>query len=180
MGAGKGRGMGQVIFITGGVRSGKSRFAQELASRGGLPVLYLATAAPGDPEMEGRIEAHRASRPKDWATVEEERDVLGVMEALKGPHTVLLDCVTLWISNLMGDGLSDEEILARVKSLADFFPGCPHRVILVSNEVGWGVVPPYPLGRRFRDLQGAVNQVLASAADEVYLLVAGIPLRIKP
>lgn len=169
-----------MIFVTGGARSGKSRFAQALASQSGLPVLYLATAAPGDPEMEERIEAHRASRPKDWITVEEGREVLRVIEGLDRPHTVLLDCVTLWVSNLMGDGLSDEEILSRAKALSDFLPRCPHRVILVSNEVGWGVVPPYPLGRRFRDLQGAVNQVLASAADEVYLLVAGIPVRVKP
>lgn len=171
--------MGRSILITGGVRSGKSRFAQELASWGGLPVLYLATASPRDPEMEERIKAHRESRPKDWKTVEEGREVLKVMRDLPDPHTVVLDCITLWISNLLEDGFSDQGILERAKALASYIPGCPHRVILVTNEVGWGVVPAYPLGRRFRDLQGTVNQLLAQVADEVYLMVAGIPLRLK-
>jgi len=170
----------RMTLVTGGARSGKSRFAQRLAAESGLPVVYLATASAGDPEMARRIEEHRRLRPTDWRTVEEGKDILGTIKGLRAPHTVLVDCITLWISNLLEEGLGDEEILQRARHLADFLPSSGHRIIIVTNEVGWGIVPPSPLGRRFRDLAGTVNQILARASDEVFLMVSGLPLRIKP
>jgi len=170
----------KLILITGATRSRKSRFAQELAKGWGGPVAFIATAAPRDEEMERRIEEHRRGRPRHWVTIEEERELVRALESLEGIGTVIIDCLTLWVSNLLEGGLGQEEVLREAGLLRDQLLRSPYRAILVTNEVGWGIVPVNPLARRFRDTAGMVNQLFASSADEVYLMVAGIPLRIKP
>ncbi len=177
--------MGETILILGGARSGKSRLAEALA---GAPasVTYLATSTvdPSDGEMADRIRVHRERRPDAWTTREVPRDLAGVLEELSvADGTVLVECATLWITNLMlglggGAALDDRAILEEVeragrasKTLA--------RVIWVSNEVGSGVVPENALARRFVDLQGRTNQTLAALCDQAYLCVAGLPLRLK-
>ena len=181
-----------VTLVIGGVRSGKSRFAVDLVSRraGGGPVLFVATARPGPSAgMDARIEKHRASRPGHWQTAEAPVD-LG--EALLRPADVgaaLVDCLTMWISNIMYDcGDSDApefEDRARAAlnrhtdALMDALSKTNIPVVLVTNEVGAGVAPPTRLGAVFADLQGEVNQMVAARADTVWLMVAGIPVRIK-
>lgn len=171
---------GKVVFITGGARSGKSHFAQKEAAALGFPVAYVATASARDEEMRARIEEHRCSRPKEWLTIEEEVDLIGSLSSLKEAHTVIIDCLTLWTTNLMERGLNDSEVLSKTEELLVYMKTSPHTFFVISNEVGWGVVPLAPLGRRFRDLQGLVNQMVARMADEVYLMVCGLPLRVKP
>jgi adenosylcobinamide kinase / adenosylcobinamide-phosphate guanylyltransferase len=179
--------MGELILITGGVRSGKSRFAEQLAREiGGDRVSYVATAEAGDDEMRDRIAAHRADRPGSWATFENPRDVdRAIVEASSGlepPRAILVDCLTMLVSNLLLD--SDEATAAaRVdRQVAAIRTACLRSaatVIVVTNEVGWGVVPPTSLGRRYRDLLGTANQALASGASRVYVLIAGIAVDCK-
>jgi len=173
-----------LILVTGGSRSGKSRLAQELAQQRPGPHAFVATAEALDQEMQARIEAHRHSRPSSWSVVEEPVHVPeAVAAALARARTVILDCVTIWMSNLLlADQSFDEHRaesaaagLARAAATA---PGAA--LIVVTNEVGSGVVPDNALARRFRDCAGRANEVIARDADEVYLCVSGIPLRIKP
>jgi adenosylcobinamide kinase/adenosylcobinamide-phosphate guanylyltransferase len=173
-----------VILVTGGSRSGKSSHALTLAGMRPGPRTYLATAQAFDDEMQQRIAAHRRARPADWGLVEEPLQVpQALAAALAAAPTVLLDCVTIWLSNLLlADALFDEsraearaqELLRGARSVAGA------TAILVTNEVGSGVVPETVLGRRFRDCAGRANEVIARGADEVYFMVSGIPLRIKP
>jgi adenosylcobinamide kinase/adenosylcobinamide-phosphate guanylyltransferase len=173
-----------LILVTGGSRSGKSRFALGLAEKREGPHTYVATAQAFDDEMRRRIEAHRRARSAGWGLVEEPiRVPEAVGAALRSAGIVLLDCVTLWISNLLlADDLFDESAAqACAEELLDGARGRPGAaVIVVTNEVGSGVVPETVLGRRFRDCAGRANEVIARAADEVYFMVSGIPLRIKP
>jgi adenosylcobinamide kinase/adenosylcobinamide-phosphate guanylyltransferase len=177
--------MGESILILGGSRSGKSRLAGQLAAARG-PVTYVATATvdPGDPEMVARIDRHRAERPASWVTREVPRDLEGALTALAaGEGSIVIDCVTLWISNLMlglggGRGMSDPEVLDALARAVRAGRGRA-RAIWVSNEVGSGVVPPNALARRFADLQGLANQRLAAECDEVHLCVAGLTIRLK-
>lgn len=173
-----------LILVTGGSRSGKSRFAQGLAQQRPGPHAYVATAEALDAEMKARIESHRRSRPAGWAVVEEPIRVSeAVRVALGSARTVVLDCVTLWMSNLIladetfGERRAEERAEELVKASQDAPGGA---LVVVTNEVGSGVVPDSLLGRRFRDCAGRANEVIARSADEVYLLVSGIPLRIKP
>lgn len=171
----------KIILVTGGARSGKSRLAHELAINRGGDVVFIATAAARDDEMRERIEQHKRSRPPHWKTVEEEVDLVGAMEALAGePKTIIIDCITLWISNLMEQGHGNEDILQEIERFRMTLLQTPHAAILVTNEVGSGIVPENARARRFRDLAGEANQMLASCADECYLMAAGIPVRIKP
>jgi adenosylcobinamide kinase/adenosylcobinamide-phosphate guanylyltransferase len=180
--------MGRLILVLGGARSGKSAFAQRLAQeRGGERVLFVATAAPGDTEMQQRIEKHRRERPTGWRTLEVQRDVGAAILAHAGDAAaVLVDCLTLLVSNLLTDAADPfaSEIEAQVMAEVEGLSACATRLsgplIVVSNEVGLGLVPPNPLGRAYRDLLGRANQSLAQRADEVYFLVAGIPLVLKP
>jgi adenosylcobinamide kinase/adenosylcobinamide-phosphate guanylyltransferase len=169
--------MAKLVLVTGGARSGKSRFAEarvaELAPGG--PWRYVATAEALDDEMRARIARHQARRGPAWSTVEAPRDPAGAF----GPACVLVDCLTLFVSNLMLGERSDDEVLAACTALAQAARRASMPVVIVTNEVGWGIVPENPLARRFRDLQGWANQVVAKEADEVVLVAAGLPLRLK-
>ncbi|HSR53958.1 MAG TPA: bifunctional adenosylcobinamide kinase/adenosylcobinamide-phosphate guanylyltransferase [Acidobacteriota bacterium] len=170
---------GQSALITGGARSGKSRFAERLAGRS-KRVVYLATAEALDEEMRQRIDSHQRYRPPHWTTVEEPLSILPrLAQAAESSEAVLLDCITLWISNLLGQERSDRHIESEIEKLAQWTQRQPGRLVLVSNEVGTGIVPANPLSRRFRDLTGLANQRLAASASRVYWMVAGIPNRIK-
>jgi adenosylcobinamide kinase/adenosylcobinamide-phosphate guanylyltransferase len=167
--------------VLGGVRSGKSRFAQRIAERAGS-VTFIATAQRrDDPEMCAKIERHRADRPATWATIEEPLD-LGrtIHEAGKDCDILLIDCLTLFASNLLEAHLANPgQMQAQIDQLCQALGSAPCSIILVSNEVGSGVVPAYELGRHFRDLVGEINQRVASLADTVLLMVAGLPFALK-
>ena len=164
-----------IVYVTGGARSGKSRFAEAWAAKQSAPVTYLATAQAFDDEMRERIERHRIDRPAHWPTLEEPLNVPQTLADLNG--VILLDCLSLWISNLLLADLDDTAILERVDAL--LAQANSKTLILVSNEVGSGIVPDNALARRYRDLLGWANQRAAAAANEVYLLVSGLPLRLK-
>jgi adenosylcobinamide kinase/adenosylcobinamide-phosphate guanylyltransferase len=174
-----------LVLVLGGTRSGKSTFglarARELA--GGGPVAYLATALGGDPELDDRIARHRSVRPADWPTIEVGRDLPAALAAA-GDAPALLDGLTLWLASLVGDSPAVDDLDALLDgSVArglDAIEAHPGPVIVVSDEIGLGMVPMDPGARRFRDLQGIVHQRLAAAADEVHLTVAGLPLTLKP
>jgi adenosylcobinamide kinase / adenosylcobinamide-phosphate guanylyltransferase len=173
-----------LILVTGGSRSGKSSYALVLGGKRPGPRTYIATAQAFDDEMRQRIAAHRRARSADWGLVEEPLQVPRALgTALAQAHTVVLDCVTIWMSNLLlaDDRFDESQAEAHAEELlrsAGSIPGAT--VIVVTNEVGSGVVPETVLGRRFRDCAGRANEVIARGADEVYLMVSGIPLRIKP
>ena len=164
-----------LTLVLGGARSGKSRYAESVIAELPPPWLYVATAEPGDAEMAARIAAHRSRRGSQWQTIEAPRDLAA---ALKSCHTmpVLVDCLTLWLSNLL---LAQADIEAEIAQLEDALARAKAPVVLVANEVGSGIVPDHPLGRRFRDLQGVLNQRIAARADRVVLVVAGLPLAVK-
>ncbi|MSQ09440.1 MAG: bifunctional adenosylcobinamide kinase/adenosylcobinamide-phosphate guanylyltransferase [Dehalococcoidia bacterium] len=178
-------------LILGGVRSGKSDLAQKLAQHAGGQVLFLATAEPGDAEMQTRIAAHRAQRPAGWRTVEAPLQLADTLDRhAAGVDVVLLDCVTLWVSNIMAAvtpvGAESPSMAAAEGALAqelgalhDWHRGTSASIIAVSNEVGMGLVPPYPSGRLYRDLLGMANQRLATLATQVYVTFAGIPVDVK-
>jgi adenosylcobinamide kinase / adenosylcobinamide-phosphate guanylyltransferase len=193
----------RLVLILGGARSGKSTFAEQLAASSGRTVTFIATATASDDEMRERIVRHRTSRPKLWHTLEEPLDLAGaIQQAYKLADVVLLDCVTLWLGNMLlqesGPGERDDESknqeephitsnlfaersLKQIEALLAVIqaaePG--KTLIVVTNEVGFGIVPAYPLGRVYRDTLGYVNQRLAQAADRVYLMVAGMAVDIK-
>ena len=191
--------MGKLILLLGGARSGKSTFAEQKAREwGGDSVLYVATSESKDDEMRQRVEKHRASRPAAWTTLEAPRDVSGAIAAAhSGAAVILLDCITFLVSNYLmaasepaedpfGPPSSDpfEETIetavrADVNALAAHAHAHDVTLLVVSNEVGMGLVPAYDLGRAYRDLLGRANQDLARQADEVYLLVAGLPWKLK-
>ena len=165
----------ELTLVLGGARSGKSRFAESLITRHTPPWLYVATAEAGDAEMAVRIAAHKARRGPDWMTIEAPHDLASVL-AEQGKRPVLVDCLTLWLSNLM---LANSDIDVAVARLEQALEQANGPVVLVANEVGSGVVPENALARRFRDLQGQLNQQLAARADRVVLVVAGLPLFVK-
>ena len=165
-------------MVLGGVRSGKSSFAERLAAECGEPILYVATAEALDEEMAERIALHRLQRPAPWRTLEAPRNVAAQVAAEIGAaQTVVVEDLTLLLSNLM----TEDEISAEQRATHEVNELIALRahIILVTNEVGMGVVPPYPLGRLFRDSLGRVNQSAALACSEVYFVVAGVPLRLK-
>lgn len=184
-----------LTLVLGGARSGKSAWAERVAARSGRPVLYLATATVGDAEMADRVAAHRAARPPHWRAVEEPIDLPGIVQRVVTPGDLLLvDCLTLWVSNLILAhlGARDPDDLPRSESTQieawvlgladDLLAAIRNReaeAILVSNEVGLGLVPPYPLGRLYRDVLGRVNQRVAATADSVVLMVAGLPIDLQ-
>jgi adenosylcobinamide kinase/adenosylcobinamide-phosphate guanylyltransferase len=172
--------VGHLLLVTGGVRSGKSRYAVERARPWGARVLYVATCEPEDEEMRERVRRHRAERPETWTTVEPGPDVLQAIHA-DGPRSdgIVLDCLTLYVSRLLGSGYGELEVARQVDALCMALLNMPRPSVMVTNEVGWGVVPVTPLGRVFRDAAGRANQVAAGHAHEVVLLVCGLPVGIK-
>lgn len=174
------REVAETILVTGGCRSGKSRFAQKWAEERGSNRLFLATARVTDEEMAERIRRHQKARGRGWETIEEPLLVDSVLRE-HGSRTdvILVDCITIWLSNLLMEGLSDERILERAHSLSQTLRQFSCSMAFVTNEVGWGVVPDNPLGRRFRDLAGSANQFLAESVDRVVLMVAGLPTFLK-
>jgi adenosylcobinamide kinase/adenosylcobinamide-phosphate guanylyltransferase len=167
-------------LLLGGARSGKSRHALELAAGHGTRVAFLATARALDDGMAARIARHRAERPPRWTTIEEPYDVVAACRRAARTHDlVLVDCVTVWVANLVERGDDDAAVLAAADALAKLQQERIVSTVIVSNEVGEGVHPSTELGRRFRDLLGSVNQRLAAAADRVTLMVAGLPVTVK-
>jgi adenosylcobinamide kinase / adenosylcobinamide-phosphate guanylyltransferase len=169
----------KLSLVLGGARSGKSRYAESLIAAlpppWQAPWNYVATAEPGDAEMAERIASHRARRGASWHTIEAPRDLAGSLQAAKAAP-ILVDCLTLWLSNLM---LVNADIDAEMARLDDALGAAAAPIVMVANEVGYGIVPDHPLGRRFRDLQGVLNQRIAARADRVVLMVAGLPLALK-
>ena len=168
--------MGALLtFVLGGARSGKSRYAERLVSALPPPWAYVATAVAGDAEMAARIAAHRARRGSSWRTIEAPRDLAAALKSCR-TMPVLIDCLTLWLSNLL---LADTDIDTEIGNLEKMLAEAEAPIVLVANEVGSGIVPDHPLGRKFRDLQGLLNQRIAARADRVVLVVAGLPLAVK-
>lgn len=167
-----------IVYVTGGARSGKSSYAEARAAASGEAVTYLATAQAFDAEMTRRIGRHRADRPAAWPTLEEPLNVPQALQRASSP-TVLLDCLSLWVSNMLLADWTDEAMLAAADRLLAAACARPGLTVLVSNEVGLGIVPDNALARRYRDVLGWVNQRAAAASDEAYLLVSGLPLPLK-
>lgn len=173
--------MGHLIYITGGARSGKSAYAQQLAEQRDGQLLYIAPAQVLDREMAERVEQHRQARGERWVLLEEPLQLAERLpEVAGGKGALLLDCVTIWLSNLFFHYAEDPApVLDEVDSLIRVAAELPVPVCLVSNELGSGIVPENPMARRFRDLAGTVNQKLAAAADEAWLVVSGLPVKLK-
>ncbi len=174
--------MARVTFITGGARSGKSSHALAMAAEGAAtPRYFIATAEALDDEMRARIARHRAHRPAEFVTIEAPIALARAIAEIPdgGAGVAVIDCLTLWLSNLLGQGLDDEAIARAADDLAAAIAAARPRIIVVSGEVGSGIVPENPLARRFRDLLGWTNQKIAGVADEAFLMAAGYPLRLK-
>ncbi|MFZ5876138.1 MAG: bifunctional adenosylcobinamide kinase/adenosylcobinamide-phosphate guanylyltransferase [Nitrospirota bacterium] len=174
---------GRSVLIVGGARSGKSRFALELgrATPGRRAFVATCRVDPDDTDMVARVEAHRARRDGSWTTIEESLDLGERVERVSREYDVLVvDCLTLWLANLVTGGEPDTAIDRRLICLIEAIAAVPARVVLVTNEVGMGVVPATPLGRAFRDWQGLVNQAVAEVVDDVYAMTAGLAHRLKP
>ena len=168
---------GKITFILGGSRSGKSSFALECASKLPGSKAFIATAQAFDEEMKERIERHKKERSADWKTFEEPTALPRLLRFISNEHDVIIiDCLTLWLSNLI---MNDTALDADIESLLSAAAPCPSPIFIVSNEVGMGIVPENALARKFRDLAGTLNRRVAEIADEVYLVAAGIPLKIK-
>lgn len=170
------RGPRELTLVLGGARSGKSRHAEAVVRALPAPWCYIATGEPRDNEMAARIAEHRARRGPEWQTVEAPRDLAGALAAVPAGGTALVDCLTLWLTNAM---LAGADIDADIAGLERVLFERTGAVVLVSNEVGLGIVPENALARRFRDAAGRLNQRLAAVADRVVLLVAGIPVTVK-
>ena len=172
---------GRTILIAGGVRSGKSAFALTRAAQLGERRVFIATAEPFDDEMRLRAVAHRAERGEAFRTVEEPRELeRALCEVSREADVVVVDCLTLWLSNLLLAGQDAQAIAGRVTSLAALLREYPSHVVIVSNEVGLGIVPEAPLARVFRDVSGAAHQTLGRVAHELYFAVMGQLLRLRP
>ena len=164
-------------LVLGGARSGKSAFAEKLIAESSLAKIYLATATAGDDEMKARVAQHRAQRGEGWITIEEPLALVDALtrEATRG-RAVLVDCLTLWLSNLM---LAERDPEIEARRLTRFLGVAKYPIVFVSNEVGLGLVPEMPLGRRFRDAQGRLNQIVAASVPNVVFIAAGLPLLLK-
>lgn len=166
--------MKSVTLVTGGAGSGKSRYALDGAGACGSNVLFVATCVPRDEEMRSKVARHQAERPSTWQTVEATRNIAGLLRP--GHDVAVVDCLTLLVSQLMLDEVAESEILSEVQDLCRA-PSYP--LFVVTNEVGWGIVPDNAMARRFRELAGRANRVAAQEADRVVLMVSGLPVPIK-
>jgi len=165
-----------LTLITGGAKSGKSRFAERLVTESGLRRLYLATAQVWDAEMRVKVDAHLADRGPGWHTLEAPRDIAAALHEVGPADAVLLDCATMWLTNVM---LAEQDVPAACAVFVQAMADCAAPVVVVSNEVGQGIVPDNALARRFRNAQGALNQAIAGQADRVVAVMAGLPLVLK-
>ena len=184
--------MRKTILVTGGARSGKSHYAQEFAAKTGKKVLFVATAEAGDEEMKQRIRAHQLSRPAGWSTLEAPANVgKAISKEVGGAEMIIIDCITMLVSNVftrladrtseqIDAALADRAVTREIEDLIECFDRLGADFLVVTNEVGLGLVPDNPIDRLYRDLLGKANRMLAERADEVYLLVAGQPLKVKP
>jgi adenosylcobinamide kinase / adenosylcobinamide-phosphate guanylyltransferase len=172
-----------LTLVIGGARSGKSRFAQSLGAQA-QEAVYIATLRPEDSEMQARVAQHQLDRPPHWTTVEAPLDIATAVAQQVDSDFILVDCLTLWLSNLCWEHRGDRESEIESASIHQLCAirelQTPAHIGLVTNEVGYGIVPDSPVARFFRDLQGRVNQEAARLSDQVYQVVAGIPIRIKP
>lgn len=185
--------MGEIVLVTGGARSGKSTYAEALAKKMKGNILYIATAIPFDEEMKLRVAKHKAQRPSHWKTLEAYKDFDKLFKIeLQDKAAVLLDCITIMVTNLFLEKCKDVNSISNIEAneIENYIKSEIEKLILlaksaaipfiiVTNEVGMGVVPEYPSGRVFRDVAGRANQMLAQAASQVYLCVSGIPVKIK-
>jgi adenosylcobinamide kinase / adenosylcobinamide-phosphate guanylyltransferase len=182
----------KIILLLGGARSGKSRFAQEYAWRNGGKVFFVATATAGDEDMRLRIAKHKKDRPSQWRTLEATTEIGTEIEASAGDaELIIIDCITMLVNNIFSrydekqfDTISnttlEKEVITEIEQLQKCLKKVDASFLIISNEVGLGLVPDNRMGRLYRDILGRANQMLAQTADEVYLLVAGIPMRVKP
>jgi adenosylcobinamide kinase / adenosylcobinamide-phosphate guanylyltransferase len=168
-----------LVFLLGGARSGKTALAVRLARKAGGPVTVIATAEAGDEEMSERIRLHRADRPESWRTIEEPLGLESALAQVDDGHVLVIDCLTLWVANLIAQGDSESSVEAQGRAAAARACSRTGLTIAVSNEVGLGVVPATELGRRYRDVLGRVNAAWAEAADETALVVAGRLLQLS-
>ena len=180
------------VLITGGARSGKSRFAQELAIRVNESVLFVATAQAGDEEMQERIQRHKKARPASWNTLEATTNIGSqISQEIAGTRVVIIDCIALLVNNIFSQysdpngeqtaaSLIEEKVIGEINELVECINKTDARFIIVTNEIGLGLVPISRIGRLYRDVMGKANQRLAQEAEEVYLMVAGLPVQIKP
>ncbi|HET7418860.1 MAG TPA: bifunctional adenosylcobinamide kinase/adenosylcobinamide-phosphate guanylyltransferase [Candidatus Dormibacteraeota bacterium] len=166
------------VLVLGGARSGKSDLAMRLGTESGRDVTFIATATPGDAEMAGRIERHQAARPSGWSTVEAPLDLAAALHRAPATDFVIVDCLTLWVSNLLGEGSSAEQVLGLGSEAARAMS--QHDGAVVSNEVGLGIVPANEMARAYRDVLGGVNAIFAETAERAVLMVAGRALELKP
>jgi adenosylcobinamide kinase / adenosylcobinamide-phosphate guanylyltransferase len=181
----------KIILLLGGARSGKSHYAQVYAQNNAAKVLFVATATAGDADMHSRIEKHKKDRPSDWSTLEAVNHIGKEIEAvIDDEELVIIDCITMLVNDLFNkysedqfdileDSVLEKEVTSEISELIDSMQKIEASFILVSNEVGLGIVPDSRIGRLYRDILGRANQMLAQSSDEVYLMVAGIPLRVK-
>ncbi len=168
---------GKSVLVLGGARSGKSSYAEKMVTSSGLQPLYLATGRAFDKEMESRIAIHRDRRGSEWQTVEEPLDLIGALTLhAAADRFVLVDCLTLWLTNLM---MAERNIATETAGLVAMLPNLAGPVVFVSNEVGLGIVPENRMAREFRDHAGFLHQAVAAVADEVYFMAAGLPLKMK-
>ena len=165
-----------ITLVLGGAASGKSKWAEQWVTATGRKRVYLATSQALDEEMSAKIEAHRLQRGPDWRTIEEPLNISAALENVSADEAVLLDCATLWLSNLM---FSEADIEAATAQLCDSLIACSAPITIVSNEIGLGLVPEHAISRRFRDAQGALNQRLAEISQTVVFIAAGLPLALK-
>ena len=163
-------------MVVGGAASGKSRFAENLCISSGLPRFYVATAQAFDQEMRDKVAQHRVQRGTGWTTIEEPFALTQVLRERRAGEIVLVDCLTLWLTNVM---LDERDVGAETAALLEAIAACPARLVIVSNEVGAGIVPENALVRRFRGAQGRLNQQVAAACDTVVTVIAGLPLALK-
>jgi adenosyl cobinamide kinase/adenosyl cobinamide phosphate guanylyltransferase len=166
-----------LVVLLGGARSGKSALAVRLAAERGAPVTFVATAQAGDQEMAERIRRHRRERPAEWSTIEEPLDLLAAVERAPASDTLIVDCLSLWVANVLE---TVDDVEDRGEAAAATAAARSGLTVAVSNEVGLGIVPATPLGRRYRDVLGRVNTIWADVADEAVLVVAGRALRLEP
>ncbi|MBI2384539.1 MAG: bifunctional adenosylcobinamide kinase/adenosylcobinamide-phosphate guanylyltransferase [Elusimicrobia bacterium] len=169
-----------LTLVLGGARSGKSRHALALAHEHGVSVVFVATCVPRDGEMFDKVARHRLERPSGWITIEHPADLTRALDPHEGKaDAALIDCLTLYLSEALIKGEDQDSILDRVERFCRYAQSSPLPIIVVSNEVGFGIVPETPLGRAFRDLAGSANQIAARLAQNVWLVAAGIPLSLK-